>query len=68
MSSSDDLARAVAAEAKLEKAREALRDIARQKLEVEVDDPEACDWLGGYEAIVRIARAALAAMESHDDS
>jgi ClpP class serine protease len=41
----------------------ALREIARQRVHAEITDtdPDELDWLGGYEACVRSARAALTA-------
>lgn len=62
--------RANAAEDNLEAAerreaalREALQDIAKQKLHAEItdSDPDELDWLGGYEGCVKRARKALAA-------
>lgn len=48
-------------EAELAKAREVLADIAKQKLENEIDwmETEDPDWQGGYEECVRRARAFL---------
>ncbi len=42
--------------------QKALEEIAKQRLADEMDDhsSEHADWEGGYEAIVKIARAALA--------
>ncbi len=47
--------------AKLKPLETALKEIAEQKLFEEMDDHsgEHADWQGGYEAIVKIARAAL---------
>ena len=47
--------------ARLKVAEDALKEIARQRLSSEMDDhtSETADWLGGYEEVVRIARAAL---------
>lgn len=46
--------------AKLKTAREALGDIAKQKLHAEVtdSDPDELDWLGGFEECVHRARTA----------
>jgi hypothetical protein len=45
----------------LEEARAALREIARQKLESEMEDHEAdgADWQCGYEEAVKVARKAV---------
>lgn len=47
--------------AAIEAKEKALNEIARQKLSDEIDEvtTDCADWCGGYEAIVRIARAAL---------
>lgn len=53
--------------ARLKVAEDALKEIATQKLVDEMDDHSAehADYKGGYEAIVKIARAALDSENSH---
>lgn len=63
-----DLTRLRAALADREKEREALEDIASQHIGDEIDPEvrEYADYQGAYEAIVKIARAALAKEPAHE--
>lgn len=38
----------------------ALQSIANQQTSDEIQDDQSADWIGGYDAIINIARAALA--------
>lgn len=44
---------------RVERLAEALAKIAEQKLPDELGNPAGADWIGGYEACVQLARAAL---------
>ena len=63
-----DLEAAIAAEkAKVARLVEALRDIAAQKLATEIqtcaDEEQFGDFDGGYDAIIAVARAAIAEVQ-----
>jgi hypothetical protein len=48
---------------KLERVRDAVQEIAKQNLPDEMEDPDCGDYMGGYEALVLVAREALAACD-----
>lgn len=50
--------------ARLKVAEDALKEIAKQKILDEVEDPVCCDFEEGYTACVEIARAALNSVNS----
>lgn len=51
---------------RLEKAEAALREIAKQKILDEVEDPVCCDFEDGYTQCVEVARAYLSLENSKD--